>query len=122
MNGKYGWRPHSLGAESNTPSTRQRNGFAGALRTQYKMEQEDINALLAETLDRAETRLTQQEEIIALLVDQIERMSFRIDGALKEAETARLYYAQQRTRLGLSVDLSGGSLIGESFGLPVADD
>ena len=80
------------------------------------MTQEEINGLLAEALDRAQERLNKQDEIIALLVGQIERMDYQLNGALKEAENARLHYASARSKLGLSVDLSGGSLIGRDFG------
>lgn len=76
------------------------------------MEQEEINALLAEALDRAEQRLNEQAEIIALLVDRIEAMTFQVNGALAEAQNARQHYASARSKLGLSVDLSGGSMIG----------
>lgn len=76
------------------------------------MNQDEINGLLAEALDRAETRLNQQEEIIELLVAQLEAMALRVDGALNEAQNARLHYASARSKLGLSVDLSGGSMIG----------
>lgn len=42
------------------------------------MNQDEINGLLAEALDRAETRLNQQEEIIELLVAQLEAMAFDV--------------------------------------------
>ena len=80
------------------------------------MDQEEINVRLAEALERAEERLNKQEEIMELLVEQIERMTYQVNGALKEAENARLHYASARSKLGLSVDLSGGSLIGRDFG------
>lgn len=89
------------------------------------MDQQDINALLAAALESAETRLTaqetrltDQEEIIELLVGRIEALTYQMDGVLGEAQNARLHYASARKKLGLTVDLSGGSLIGERFGLP----
>jgi phenylpyruvate tautomerase PptA (4-oxalocrotonate tautomerase family) len=82
------------------------------------MTQEEINGLLAEALDRAQERLNKQDEIIALLVGQIERMDYQLNGALAEAQNARQHYASARSKLGLSVDLSGGSLIGRDFGQP----
>lgn len=82
------------------------------------MTQDEINVMLAEALDDAQSRLEKQERCIDMLVDLVERQSFQIAGALKETETARLHYADQRRRLGLTIDLSGGSLIGGKFGLP----
>lgn len=89
------------------------------------MRQEEINEMLAAALDEAQARLEvqeqrmqSQEDFNGLLVDQIEKLTYRINAAVKEAETARLHYADQRKRLGLTVDLSGGSLIGGGFGLP----
>lgn len=71
------------------------------------MTQDEINALLAEALDRAETRLNEQEEVIGLLVDRLEAMAYRVEGAVAEAQNARLHYSEHRKKLGLSVDLSG---------------
>lgn len=52
-----------------------------------------------------------------MLVDHIERLSYRIDGAVNEAQNARLHYADQRKRLGIGVDLSSGSIINAGFGI-----
>lgn len=89
------------------------------------MTQDEINAMLAAALDDAQQRLDaqdqrlqSQEDFNGLLVDQIEKLTYRINAAVKEAVTARLHYAEQRRRLGLTIDLSGGSLIGGGFGLP----
>ena len=81
------------------------------------MTQDEINMMLAEALDDAQQRLDTQEKCIEMLVDQIERMAHEMNGVLEEGRTARLHYAEQRKRLGLTVDLSGGSLLGGSFGL-----
>lgn len=81
------------------------------------MTQEEINAMLAAALDDAQMRLDVQEKCIDMLVDQIEALSYRINGAVSEAETARLHYAEQRRRLGLTIDVSGGSLLGGQFGV-----
>ena len=82
------------------------------------MTQEQIISLLAEALDDAQKRLDVQEKCIEMLVDLSEVMSHQMTGVLEEARTARLHYAEQRKRLGLTVDVTGGSLIGEGFGLP----
>ena len=74
-------------------------------------------SLLADALDDAQKRLDVQEKCIEMLVDQIEDMSHQMTGVLEEARTARLHYAEQRKRLGLTVDVTGGSLIGGGFGL-----
>lgn len=88
------------------------------------MTQDEINVMLAEALDEAQSRLEAQEQrfqcqdnINGLLVDQIEKLTYRINAAVKEAETARLHYAEQRRRLGLTIDVSAGSLIGSEFGM-----
>lgn len=73
------------------------------------MTQDEINGLLAAALDEAESRLEIQEACIEMLVEQIERMSDRMDEMVDEVSSARRHYADQRKRLGLTVDLSGGS-------------
>ena len=75
------------------------------------MTQDEINAMLAAALDDAQARLAVQEACIAMLVEEIEEMSYRMDEVLEVGRNARLHYAEQRKRLGLTVDLSGGSLI-----------
>ena len=82
------------------------------------MTQDEINQMLAAALDDAQARLERQERCIELLVDQIETLNYRINGGLKEVETARLHYAEQRQRLGMTIDLSSGSLLGRDFGQP----
>lgn len=82
------------------------------------MTQDEINAMLAAALEDAQSRLEAQERCIEMLVTQIESLTYRINGAVNEAESARLHYAEQRGRLGLTIDVSGGSLIGGRFGLP----
>ena len=75
------------------------------------MTQDEINAMLAAALDDAQLKLAVQESCIEMLAEQIEEMSYRMDEVLEEARSARLYYAEQRKRLGLTVNLSGRSLI-----------
>lgn len=82
------------------------------------MTQDEIISLLADALDDAQKRLDVQEKCIEMLVDQIEEMSDQMTGVLEEARTVRLHYAEQRERLGLTVDVTGGNLIGRSFGHP----
>ena len=82
------------------------------------MNQDEINGLLAAALDDAQKRLDVQEKCIEMLVDQIEDMAHQMTGVLEEARVARLHYAEQRKRLGLTVDVTGGSLIGGGFGIP----
>ena len=71
------------------------------------MTQDEIKGTLAVALDDAQLRLAMQESCIEMLVEQIEEMANRMDEVLDEARSARLYYAEQRKRLGLTVDLSG---------------
>lgn len=82
------------------------------------MTQDEINGMLAAALDDAQKRLDVQEKCIEMLVDQIEDMAHQMTGVLEEARVARLHYAEQRKRLGLTVDVTGGSLIGGGFGIP----
>jgi hypothetical protein len=81
------------------------------------MTQQEINELLAAALDDAQARLCAQEECMSMLVDHIERLSYRIDGAVAEAQNARLHYADQRKRLGVAVDLSAGNIMDAGFGI-----
>ena len=81
------------------------------------MTQHEINDLLATALDDAQARLDAQEACISMLVDHIEWLSHRIDGAIKESQNARLHYADQRKRLGLSVDLSAANIMDSGFGI-----
>lgn len=81
------------------------------------MTQDEINGMLAAALDDAQKRLDVQEKCIEMLVDQIEDMAHQMTGVLEEARIARLHYAEQRKRLGLTVDVTGGSLLGGAFGL-----
>ncbi|MBC1183660.1 hypothetical protein HF680_13460 [Brevundimonas sp. WCHBH090558] len=82
------------------------------------MTQDEINGMLAAALDDAQKRIDVQEKCIEMLVDQIEDMAHQMTGVLEEARVARLHYAEQRKRLGLTVDVTGGSLIGGGFGIP----
>lgn len=84
------------------------------------MTQQDINELLASALDEAQARLETQERCISMLVDQIEHLTYRIDGAVREAQNARLHYADQRKRLGLTFDLSAGDITDAGFGIAPA--
>lgn len=81
------------------------------------MNQDDINSLLAEALDRAEERMNELEEtirqrdqIINLMVDQLETLTNQISGALEETMAARQQYAKQRQKLGLSYNFDKGSV------------
>ena len=79
------------------------------------MTQHEINDLLATALDDAQARLNAQEACISMLVNHIEWLSHRIDGAINEAQNARLHYADQRKRLGLSVDLSAANIMDSGY-------
>jgi len=79
------------------------------------MTQDEINEMLAAALEEALSRLDAQDQCIGLLVGEIERMSLQMDGVLEEGRQARLHYADQRKRLGLSVDLSRGTVSGRKL-------
>lgn len=79
------------------------------------MTQDDINEMLASALEQALSRLDAQEQCMEMLVGEIERITLQMDGVLEEGRQARLHYADQRKRLGLSVDLSRGSIAGREL-------
>lgn len=82
------------------------------------MDQQQVNELLAASLDDAHERLQKQEDIIGLLVERIEALSYQVEGALNEAMVARQHYATARSKLGLSFDVTRGSMMGADFGEP----
>jgi len=82
------------------------------------MMQDEIIGVLADALEDAQRRLDVQERCIEMLVDRIEDITHQMTGVLEEGRTARLHYAEQRRRLGMTIDLSAGSLIGGGFGMP----